>query len=117
MCTKSFGRADDGGQRLFRVPARPGSPKVSAPGLPERTGSGKVVHVTARTVPAGTPTGTTTRSSRSGSAKAKPHEGVFDGYNRVGGYDRAFDEMFDPQGNVRGPYKGIFAEMAPSDAS
>src|SRR5258705_9819778 len=29
----------------------------------------------------------------------------------------AFDEMFDAQGNVRGPYKGIFAELAPSDAS
>ena len=25
--------------------------------------------------------------------------------------------MFDAQGNVRGPYKGIFAELAPSDAS
>src|SRR3954464_9469433 len=25
--------------------------------------------------------------------------------------------MFDGQGNVRGPYKGIFAELAPSDAS
>src|SRR4051794_22887913 len=25
--------------------------------------------------------------------------------------------MFDNQGNVRGPYKGIFAELAPSDAS
>ena len=29
----------------------------------------------------------------------------------------AFDEMFDAQGNVRGPYKGIYAELAPSDAS
>jgi uncharacterized circularly permuted ATP-grasp superfamily protein len=29
----------------------------------------------------------------------------------------AFDEMFDVQGNVRGPYKGIYAELAPSDAS
>ncbi len=25
--------------------------------------------------------------------------------------------MFDGQGNVRGPYKGIYAELAPSDAS
>ena len=32
-------------------------------------------------------------------------------------YSLAFDEMFDAQGNVRGPYKGIFAELAPSDAS
>lgn len=29
----------------------------------------------------------------------------------------AFDEMFDTQGAVRGPYKGIYAELAPSDAS
>ncbi len=29
----------------------------------------------------------------------------------------AFDEMFDAQGIVRGPYKGIYAELAPSDAS
>ena len=29
----------------------------------------------------------------------------------------AFDEMFDAQGTVRGPYKGIYAELAPSDAS
>src|SRR5689334_5002773 len=29
----------------------------------------------------------------------------------------AFDEMFDAQGAVRGPYRGIYAELAPSDAS
>lgn len=29
----------------------------------------------------------------------------------------AFDEMFDAHGAVRGPYKGIYAELAPSDAS
>ncbi len=34
----------------------------------------------------------------------------------MGSYAKAFDEMFDSQGNVRGPYKGIFAELAPSDA-
>ena len=33
----------------------------------------------------------------------------------MGSYAKAFDEMFDAQGNVRGPYKGIFAELAPSD--
>ncbi|CAM4062916.1 circularly permuted type 2 ATP-grasp protein [Mycobacterium senriense] len=32
-------------------------------------------------------------------------------------YELAFDEMFDAQGAVRGPYKGIYAELAPSDAS
>ncbi|TFV58492.1 circularly permuted type 2 ATP-grasp protein [Mycobacterium sp. PS03-16] len=56
------------------------------------------------------------RSSRTGTGKPKRSEGIFEGYDSVGGYDRAFDEMFDPQGNVRGPYKGIFAELAPSDA-
>src|SRR3978361_189122 len=45
------------------------------------------------------------------------HDGIFGGYNNVGDYSKAFDEMFDAQGNVRGPYKGIFTELAPSDAS
>ncbi|EKF23128.1 A circularly permuted ATPgrasp family protein [Mycolicibacterium hassiacum DSM 44199] len=42
---------------------------------------------------------------------------MFDGYDRVGSYAQAYDEMFDAQGNVRAPYKGIHAELAPSDAS
>ena len=57
------------------------------------------------------------RSSRNSSSSTKRYEGIFDGYNSVGGYSKAFDEMFDAQGNVRGPYKGIFTELAPSDAS
>ncbi|CAM2816886.1 hypothetical protein BST27_20745 [Mycobacterium intermedium] len=45
-------------------------------------------------------------------------ERIFDGYNTADEvYSRAFDEMFDANGNVRGPYKGIYAELAPSDAS
>ncbi|WP_370462638.1 circularly permuted type 2 ATP-grasp protein [Mycobacterium sp. Marseille-P9652] len=48
-------------------------------------------------------------------------ERIFGGYNATGDraavYLKAFDEMFDGQGNVRGPYKGIYAELAPSDAS
>src|SRR4029077_12643414 len=44
-------------------------------------------------------------------------DGIFDGYKNVDRYSQAFDEMFDGDGNVRGPYKGIFAELAPSDAS
>ena len=45
-------------------------------------------------------------------------ERIFGGYNRSDDvYSLAFDEMFDAQGNVRVPYKGIFAELAPSDAS
>jgi uncharacterized circularly permuted ATP-grasp superfamily protein len=45
-------------------------------------------------------------------------EGIFDGYSTADPcYSLAFDEMFDAQGSVRGPYKGIYAELAPSDAS
>lgn len=46
------------------------------------------------------------------------YERIFGGYNLTSdAYALAFDEMFDAQGNVRGPYKGIYAELAPSDAS
>jgi len=62
------------------------------------------------------PTGTA-RTSRTNGRTSKRYEGIFDGYNSLGSYSQAFDEMFDAQGNVRGPYKGIFAELAPSDAS
>src|SRR6202048_4357375 len=44
-------------------------------------------------------------------------ERIFGGYNTSDAYSMAFDEMFDAQGAVRGPYKGIYAELAPSDAS
>src|SRR6201746_1544387 len=44
-------------------------------------------------------------------------EGIFEGYNPSDAYSLAFDEMFDAHGNVRGPYKGIYAEVAPTDAS
>ncbi|KZS64793.1 circularly permuted type 2 ATP-grasp protein [Mycobacterium pseudokansasii] len=56
-------------------------------------------------------------------------ERIFDGYRKSAASDNsdnsdnsdhyatAFDEMFDAQGNVRGPYKGIYAELAPTDAS
>jgi len=59
----------------------------------------------------------TARTSRTNSRTRKRYEGIFDGYNSLGSYSQAFDEMFDGQGNVRGPYKGIFTELAPSDAS
>ncbi len=59
----------------------------------------------------------TARPSRAGARTPKRYEGIFDGYNNLGSYAKAFDEMFDAQGNVRGPYKGIYAELAPSDAS
>ena len=56
------------------------------------------------------------RSSRNGSRQTRRHDHIFGGYNKLGSYAKAFDEMFDNQGNVRGPYKGIFAELSPSDA-
>ena len=69
--------------------------------------------VALRTVPVDTKL-----QKRSKSQQPQPYEGIFDGYNAAGTcYAEAFDEMFDGQGNVRGPYKGIYAELAPSDAS
>ena len=50
--------------------------------------------------------------------RAARAERIFGGYNSSSDvYSMAFDEMFDAQGAVRGPYKGIYAELAPSDAS
>lgn len=50
--------------------------------------------------------------------RAARSERIFGGYNLSSdAYEMAFDEMFDAQGAVRGPYKGIYAELAPSDAS
>ncbi|WP_304107956.1 circularly permuted type 2 ATP-grasp protein [Mycolicibacterium bacteremicum] len=57
------------------------------------------------------------RTSRSNSRTTKRQSGVFDGYGDSGRYSAAFDEMFDAEGNVRAPYKGIFTELSPSDAS
>ncbi|MDT5208997.1 MAG: hypothetical protein QOF67_1412 [Mycobacterium sp.] len=59
----------------------------------------------------------TARTPRTNARTSKRYDGIFDGYNSLGSYSKAFDEMFDAQGNVRGPYKGIFAELGPSDAS
>ncbi|OBH86208.1 circularly permuted type 2 ATP-grasp protein [Mycobacterium scrofulaceum] len=53
-----------------------------------------------------------------GSLRAARSERIFGGYNTSSDvYAMAFDEMFDAQGAVRGPYKGIYTELAPSDAS
>ncbi len=56
------------------------------------------------------------RTSRPRSRASKRRVGIFDGYHDLGSYSEAFDEMFDAEGNVRAPYKGIFAELSPSDA-
>ena len=39
---------------------------------------------------------------------------IFGGYRELGPYDGAYDEMFDRKSNVRAPYKGIYAELAPT---
>jgi uncharacterized circularly permuted ATP-grasp superfamily protein len=57
------------------------------------------------------------RQPHGAARQAKHYERIFGGYNAAGTYAEAFDEMFDGQGNVRGPYRGIYAELAPSDAS
>jgi uncharacterized circularly permuted ATP-grasp superfamily protein len=59
----------------------------------------------------------TRRQPRGEPRSSNRYEPIFDGYNAAGSYAEAFDEMFDGQGNVRGPYKGIYAELAPSNAS
>jgi uncharacterized circularly permuted ATP-grasp superfamily protein len=57
------------------------------------------------------------QSTRTGSQPVKKFDGIFEGYRKRGPYTAAFDEMFDNRGAVRTPYKGIYAELAPSDAS
>ncbi len=59
----------------------------------------------------------TTRTSRSSARSVKRHDGVFGGYNKLGPYAKAFDEMFDAQAMSVAPYKGIHTELAPSDVS
>jgi uncharacterized circularly permuted ATP-grasp superfamily protein len=57
------------------------------------------------------------KRQRNKSQSPLPYQGIFESYNAAGDcYAEAFDEMFDGQGNIRGPYKGIYAELAPSDA-
>jgi len=68
--------------------------------------------VALRTVPADSK-----RQQPNKSQSPLPYKGIFESYNAAGDcYAEAFDEMFDGQGNIRGPYKGIYAELAPSDA-
>ncbi|TJZ78100.1 circularly permuted type 2 ATP-grasp protein [Rhodococcus oryzae] len=42
---------------------------------------------------------------------------IFDGYADIGRYALAYDEMFDRDGRVRAPYRGIHAALTPSDAA
>lgn len=56
------------------------------------------------------------RQSQRNARASRRYDQIFDGYHKRGKYLQAFDEMFDAHGNVRGPYKGIYAELAPADA-
>jgi uncharacterized circularly permuted ATP-grasp superfamily protein len=53
--------------------------------------------------------------SRSAADDVRVNLGTFGGYAEPGPYSAAFDEMFDRQGRVRAPYKGIYTELAPTD--
>ena len=57
-------------------------------------------------------------SSKTGSTttRARP-AAVFDGYSDIGRYELAFDEMFEPDGSVRGPYKGVYKALAPTSSA
>ncbi|MEV6062497.1 circularly permuted type 2 ATP-grasp protein [Nocardia asteroides] len=60
---------------------------------------------------------TTARSGSPAVVRTNGHAGtagLFDGYG-PGRFADAFDEMFDSQGRVRAPYKGIHAAMASND--
>ena len=63
----------------------------------------------------------TANGAGNGSRPAAPGDtaaasGTFSGYRELGSYGAAFDEMFDRQGRVRTPYRGIYAELAPTDS-
>lgn len=57
-------------------------------------------------------------SSKTGSTttRARP-AAVFDGYSDIGRYELAFDEMFEPDGSVRAPYKGVYKALAPTSSA
>ncbi|GAA3191482.1 hypothetical protein GCM10020255_091050 [Rhodococcus baikonurensis] len=42
---------------------------------------------------------------------------MFDGYSDIGRYELAFDEMFEPDGSVRAPYKGVYKALAPTSSA
>jgi uncharacterized circularly permuted ATP-grasp superfamily protein len=85
-------------------------------GLRKRAKWCSIAEVSARTATAKNGT-TGNGQSNSHPTKVKKFEGIFGGYRSHGRYASAFDEMFDKGRIVRTPYKGIYDELAPSDAS
>jgi hypothetical protein len=59
-------------------------------------------------------------SPRSVSTAASERPAIFGAYasrDDVPSYAAAFDEMFDKRGHVRTPYRGIHAELTPSNTA
>ena len=63
-----------------------------------------------------TAAGKSSRVSAHPTARLDDDPGIFDGYRELGPYAAAYDEMFDRQTRVRAPYRGIYAELAPTGA-
>ncbi len=63
-----------------------------------------------------TPAGRSSRGSAQATARLDDDPGIFGGYRELGPYAAAYDEMFDRQTRVRAPYRGIYAELAPTGA-
>ena len=55
--------------------------------------------------------------ARTRSRKAAAPASLFDGYGSAARYPGAFDEMFDADGGVRTPYRGLHATLGPTDAA
>ena len=73
--------------------------------------------VNVRTVTTESEPTTNGQSPRTNSHPANNFEGIFEGYGKRGSYAKAYDEMFESGRAVRVPYRGIYAELAPCDAS
>ncbi|HXZ71920.1 MAG TPA: hypothetical protein VEH31_13790, partial [Streptosporangiaceae bacterium] len=73
--------------------------------------------VNVRTVTTESEPTTNGESPRTNSYPVNNFEGIFEGYGKRGSYAKAYDEMFESGGAVRVPYRGIYAELAPCDAS
>ncbi|HPY25413.1 MAG TPA: circularly permuted type 2 ATP-grasp protein, partial [Mycobacterium sp.] len=60
--------------------------------------------------------GKSPRAAAQPTARLDGEPGIFGGYGDLGPYAAAYDEMFDRQTRVRAPYRGIYAELAPTGA-
>ncbi|EOM76409.1 hypothetical protein Rrhod_2202 [Rhodococcus rhodnii LMG 5362] len=65
--------------------------------------------------PATSTTRATPRTRRSRSAAKDAAASIFDGYGDIDHYARAYDEMFDADGSVRAPYRGVYKALEAND--